>query len=697
MAFEERAKRALERRKKPVEDDSIISLPDQSSSSFEPKTDAPPDSRRHEASAEARTSKLKYEAGASGFLIVEMDGTKRKPNEAEEDQIIRTEMGDALRDDVPQMELVRVSNAEIAELEGVNAVTEEVSASSEYAKPEQLEEAKKNIHARLEAVKAKIGDKHFKRLEDYVGAATKPIEIKGISEALQVYEASSKGKESASELDGNATNDGGFADNANDPAKQKEVEELLKKLAERNKDLDLTKFEHLAGVWGGRYYYHPDTPGKLYTSEQIQMLRDRKAKNESRNGTEKSDGPEPPSGGDGGDGGDDSENGSGKKSGRGAMPQPLPKKGRVVGVVPKHVKRRYSALPLVRAQSITYTNQGSTMDVILKDKKKQELFGEYVKAHGPEGLSVRHMASMQDASTMEEDDYAELQELLKEFDHRMRLLDEVRDGLTAADVEFMIANDKAFAVLATNLNPTRRLEAMKTALSYTFALASSDDVRAIVLSHRSNLDIRMNASYAKLKERTRHFTGLIGVGPEDLNWSMLDARTARNIRKPGFFRRVLLRDSTIRSNNAINSLAHNRIEIGKVLAGTLSNDSVFRARIVQEAYGKKPIPALGERGEATFGEFETNTKNLNTALDEDIKKLKAKDETFQVSLENKMGKKWADATPDERADAFFADRESDAEKRQSLFGWFAGILSAVFSEKLKQERKKLMASGAFNN
>ncbi len=821
MTFEERSRRALERRKKPVEDGSVISLPDQGSLSSEPKTDTPVDSGQNEDSAEAQTSKLRYEAGASGFLIVESDGTKRKPSEAEEDQIIRTEMGDTLRDDVSQMELVRVSEAEITELEGADAPAA-ISTDSEYAKSEQLEEAQKNIRARLEAVKAKVGDEHFKRLQDHIDAATKPIEIKGISEALQVYEASSKAEGAPAEprppqelqppkgKKGKKSGAGARAQEAATPeakgidfdsssekaefvkigetimvrqgrknrlATESEVrsfyslgdpeQEAAVERGERAKDgiprdshkedyfeqhgitmeelknrvarssaarvgatgpkirqagreardvereakelralllqrLDPSKFapKEIHADWTGgesrrhlNTYSHPDALGISFT----QAERDWVASGFR--------GPSP----DGvflgvEAGARDVEEGEMPLDARG-MPQgmpvvdvtmPVPEQlvapRDINGVIPDFVKQRHSR---DRGQPI-FEDVGPTMDVILREPKKQELFGELLKARGRESLIGKYMAARDNAAAMSPIDIAELNAMRAEFAHRLALAEEVSVALSQQDVETMYKRNSGFALLAGSLEPAVATAVIKDHTFITFMRIGTRDLNSIVLSQRALRDIRSDRHYRRLRDRTRRVARMHGINPEQIDLNRVDDTFINKMMKPTW-RDLLFRgigkEATQLSYNAANENIEN---MANVLGASLLSDAYIRERIVRAATNpEEKVPALGTESAANMKAAAAERNISAEKLDPEALLSKVKGEEYRKNFKTADGKTWAEASPDEREATFFEQYESEALSRRKERGWFASWVWGLFDSLLDRTRARMKAENAF--
>ena len=372
-------------------------------------------------------------------------------------------------------------------------------------------------------------------------------------------------------------------------------------------------------------------------------------------------------------------------------PQALP-----TGVMPDFIWRRLSGGQVMRQNPLTF-QQGLTMDVVLPDKKQQELFGELVRAHGPQELYLRYMASAERPEAMQASDYAELQTLLDEFGHRMQLLEEVRNNLTAEDVTYILLHNPAFAAIRVNLRPERALEVMKTSLSYMFMRGSNNEINAMVLSQRANRDIRSSEFYAGLNERARARTGAMGIKADDLDWNRLDPQLQRRILRPGLMNYLFGGESSKRSAATLGAIQTNRTAIGTLLAGTVSSDATLLARIAREAQtgGRERVPQVGERGVGTIEEERAERRRINRELNAEQLLAQVRTPEFRQNFRDLDGNTWDNSTPEAREEAVFAPYERQARGRQSLLGWFSNFLSALFGVRLQQARQRLATEGAF--
>ena len=372
-------------------------------------------------------------------------------------------------------------------------------------------------------------------------------------------------------------------------------------------------------------------------------------------------------------------------------PQPL-----AAGVIPDFVARNRVLDGVERKTPLTF-EQGPTMDLILADKKQQELFGELVKAHGSQELSARYMASSEHPESMQTSDYMELATHLDQFQHRMQLLEEVQRNFTQEDVTFMLVHNPAFAAVRTQLRPERAFEVMKQSLAYMFMRSSNTEINAMVLSQRANAVIRTSQHYLGLNERARERTGALGVKTEDINWNMLNPQLQRQILKPGFLAWAFGGENTRRSQSVLQHIQTNRAAMGMLLGSTISSDQSLLARIAREAQsaGEERVPQVGERGVATAAEERVERSRINQELNEQSLLNRVRSKDFRRDFRDAQGRAWADSTPDAREEAIFAPYEREARQKRSLLGWFANFLSSFFEVRVNRARHTLKAAGAF--
>src|SRR3989344_549912 len=374
-------------------------------------------------------------------------------------------------------------------------------------------------------------------------------------------------------------------------------------------------------------------------------------------------------------------------------PQVIP-----AGVIPdfivKRMPRSARSRGVERAVPLTY-EQGPTMDVILQDKKQQELFGELVKAHGPEELSRRYMAASEHPEAMQASDWAELGVLLDEFGHRKLLLEEVQNNLTKEDATFMLNHNPAFAALRRSLRPERALAVMKDSLAYMFMRGSHNDVNAMVLSQRANHHIRDSKYYKGLHERTHQRVSQAGVKPEDLNWNTLDPKLQRQILKPGLMKRMLRRQTTRQSEVTMEHIQTNRMSMGMLLSATISQDPFLISRIVREAQTGERVPQVGERGVGTAAEARTERRRINESLNEDALLERVRTPEFRAQFRDLDGRTWDNSTPEAREEAFFAPYDEQLAQRQTLFGWFSNFLRSLFEVRVDRARQRLTTANTF--
>jgi hypothetical protein len=258
-----------------------------------------------------------------------------------------------------------------------------------------------------------------------------------------------------------------------------------------------------------------------------------------------------------------------------------------------------------------------------------------------------------------------------------------------------LRDNPAYAVISTSVKPERQIAMMKDTIAQMFMTESNDNINMFVLSQRANLDNRNNRHYRDMYKRTERRARVFGSAPEDLNWRNVTEKMARQILKPGFFSRILKIESRRRTEGVLSAIQANRIAIGQLLQATLSNDPVFRAKIVSEALTGKKAPTIGERGVSSFADTQTEKNTTEADLNPDTITARIKDPEYRRAFRDRNGRTWEQSNERDREAAFFDSYEREAAQKETRKGWFARFLGFIFNIRVREAREQLAAKHAF--
>lgn len=535
------------------------------------------------------------------------------------------------------------------------AMSESESVSDAPYTKEHLERAQKNLRQRLAALG--LDAKRTAAFEGGITVADSPQMVAALSRKLRELERSSF----AGVMEPDVSRGTGSV-----------PEVHARELSPEDLGLDPRYFEQMRNHPSlPNYYMHPNSR-KLFSPEEVAEIRRQSLRSALRS----------------------SGSPHGPQENIAQQQQPIAPQPLAAGVIPDFVWRNFTREPLLPPGPQSF-EQGLTLDVVLGDKKRAELFGEFVDRFGTRDLIGRYMRASEDSASMKAADYGELGILLQHFEQRSQLLEEVQQNLSLEDVKYMLLHTPSLAPLRLALKPERAHELMKTSLAYMFMRSSNAEINMMVMSQRANRDIRGSEYYFDLNARAAKRVGGLGIKADDLNWNNLDPKLHAQILKPGFIARRLGRGR--RPAIVLEHIQTNRSAMGLLLGATLSKDEALLSRIAREAHsgGSERAPQVGERGIANIAEAAREKSRMSEQLNETSLLERIRGENFKREFRDLEGRSWDDSTPEAREEAFFAPYEEEKAERRGILGWFSKWLSSLFEVRVDRARQELRRANAF--
>ena len=338
-----------------------------------------------------------------------------------------------------------------------------------------------------------------------------------------------------------------------------------------------------------------------------------------------------------------------------------------------------------------------SLEVILHDKRKQELFNDLLTMRGRTDLREKYARAENNPDAMTDADWEDMKDLLYEFSHRLALAEDMRAQLKPEDIDYMIERG-SFGVLTSNLRKNRVLELVRENIYRMCMRESNARLKQYVDAQHALHEIRDSEHYRRLNTRTKRTFGGRDFKPEDINFDTLDARTRRSVFKTGLFE---WGHSSVKSGVTIEYIQANREAMMDVLAASVSSNREVRRQAVELARTQGAIPAIGSVGPATFGEAsEVQQTYIQKAETVDAAALaeRVKNPEFRKKVaENSGYRSWEDIPMDEREDASMMQlsAENKLPKKQEPRGWFSSLLSGIWESLFKPTKDNLRAANAF--
>lgn len=325
-----------------------------------------------------------------------------------------------------------------------------------------------------------------------------------------------------------------------------------------------------------------------------------------------------------------------------------------------------------------------TMDRILRDKKKQELFGELLAAQGYADLVEKYTT---DAATMSERDQAALRQMRLEFTRRLAFAEEIRDRITTADLALMLHNNPSFGTFADSVNPERATEIVKDHLFKLFMREREEYVNIMVNTYREVDLVRSGADFARLKARTDAYLAKYPHAPEHFD-RYIAQRIVREspeqfasnlpfLSKQNIFKKMIPGYRRKRDAEVTRVLDINLESIGNILAASITKDKDLVRAAAREANEGVRMAETGTHGPATFTEMQKLQRE--SAGNYTKEALTQRLESFRTAYRTEDGRRWNDATPHERENAFRKEVMNQAARSYQSRGWFAQMLISIFN------------------
>ena len=259
-----------------------------------------------------------------------------------------------------------------------------------------------------------------------------------------------------------------------------------------------------------------------------------------------------------------------------AIPQaPATSLESIIGHMPKFIRRNFS-----RVQEISKFQsgaEGETINTIISDPQKRQNFGFLLQSYGHRDLLDKYAQLRANPNALSEAEWSVLGDMRKEFERRSMIAEDVRYGITDAEMHDIIQSSPVFGPLKHGLPPAQADVLIRSHIPALFMKMPPGDVDRMFFAHKANLDIRLSKHYADLRERTRRVLRNPTILPDNI--TEIDDKTRRKIMRPGVF--GFLRGKSVQRTEMTVAFLNANIETMKqVLSATVSSDPQLRGLIV---------------------------------------------------------------------------------------------------------------------